>query len=332
MPELSDAAVERLRQVGGWPDLTGTRYSLVGEVGRGGMGAVYLVHDQLLDRRVALKVLAASRGSDDLAARLEREARVLGRLEHPGIVPVHDAGRLPDGRVFYAMKYVQGTRLDHHLLATPALPERLRVFLRVSEAIAFAHDAGVLHRDIKPENIMVGAFGEVLVLDWGIAKVRSETVADLDDTGLGEEAASPGNTQSGTVLGTPGYMAPEQASGQVDLVDERSDVFALGCLLQMVVVPDLLEAGPDAGAWPTNPRALSAIGRKAMAAEPDGRYRSAAEMAEDVANFLDRLPVSAYREPLWEQAWRVTRKYRTPIILVLAYLAVRLILLLARSD
>src|SRR5881397_3038329 len=135
------------------------------------MGVVWLAEDIQLDRRVALKVLYLPEQSGDLEARLLREARILARLEHPGIVPVHDAGTLADGRVFYAMKYVQGLRLDQHLPALPAPADRLRVFQRICDAVAFAHSRGVLHRDLKPQNVMVGAFGEVLVMDWGVAKL-----------------------------------------------------------------------------------------------------------------------------------------------------------------
>src|ERR1700722_10111271 len=168
---LSDEAVARLRDAGSEPDLSGTPYRLIERLGRGGMGTVYLVEDARLGRRVALKVIDLPGDSRELEARLLREARILAQLEHPGIVPVHEVGSLSDGRVFYTMKFVQGRRLDEVAREPASRPERLRLFQKVCEPVAFAHARGVLHRDLKPENIMVGPFGEVLVMDWGIAKI-----------------------------------------------------------------------------------------------------------------------------------------------------------------
>src|SRR5215467_13292766 len=171
---LSDKAIERLREAAEIPDLTGTRYRLLERVARGGMGVVYAAEDEKLQRRVALKVLDVPGSDSDLASRLIREARILAQLEHPGIVPVHDVGTLADGRVFYTMKFVEGQRLDQHVADLKSVPDRLRIFLRICEAVAFAHNRGVLHRDLKPANIMVGPFGEVLVMDWGLAKLWRE--------------------------------------------------------------------------------------------------------------------------------------------------------------
>src|SRR6266568_9186902 len=168
MKFLSNAALERLRDAAETPDLAGTRYRLVERIARGGMGVVYAAEDERLQRRVALKVLDVPGADGDLANRLIREALVLARLEHPGIVPVHDVGTLNDGRVFYTMKFVQGQRLDQYIETVSSVTERLRLFLRICDAVAFAHAHGVLHRDLKPANIMVGSFGEVLVLDWGL--------------------------------------------------------------------------------------------------------------------------------------------------------------------
>src|ERR1051326_8439980 len=148
MTFLSDKSLERLRNAADLPDLSGTRYRLLEHVARGGMGVVYAAHDDMLDRRVALKILDIAARDGDFGSRLTREAHVLAQLEHPGIVPVHDVGTLPDGRVFYAMKFVQGQRLDQYVEAVASLPDRLRLFLRVCDAVAFAHARGVLHRDI----------------------------------------------------------------------------------------------------------------------------------------------------------------------------------------
>src|SRR5262245_22032502 len=168
---ISERALDRLSGMFRAPDVSGTRYEIVEELGRGGMGIVYLARDTALDREVALKV--ADRGDDgtrgEAAGLLAHEAHILARLEHSGIVPVHDFGELPDGRIYYAMKRVRGERLDRWLAAGRDLADRLAVFLRVCDAVAFAHAHGVVHRDLKPENVMIAGFGDVLVLDWGIA-------------------------------------------------------------------------------------------------------------------------------------------------------------------
>ena len=160
--DVNDALLEHLRHVAALPDLTGTRYELESEIGRGGMGVVYAALDRQLDRRVALKVL-------DFA--LAGEARLIARLEHPAIVPIYDTGTLPDGREFYAMKLVTGARVDQYVAGSPSLNDRLRVVRRVGEALAFAHTRGIIHRDLKPQNVMVGEFGEVYVMDWGVDAV-----------------------------------------------------------------------------------------------------------------------------------------------------------------
>ncbi len=256
MKFLSDKALERLRDGADAPDLAGTRYRLLERLARGGMGVVYAAEDQMLARRVALKVLDVPIPDGDLALRLNREARVLARLEHPGIVPVHDVGTLADGRVFYAMKFVEGQRLDKHIESVPSLPDRLRLFLRICDAVAFAHARGVLHRDLKPANIMIGAFGEVLVMDWGLAKILRDSLpaeppADPDATIIqapNAQRTEPDTTQAsavtghGTILGTPGYMSPEQARGDVAHLDQRSDIFSLGALLCFGV----MQSDPDA--------------------------------------------------------------------------------------
>src|SRR5262245_33809242 len=190
---MSDSALRRLRDAADAPDLTGTKYEIVGRIGQGGMGTVYRARDRELGREVALKVVRLPEGAPDIAARMMREARTLARLEHPGIVPVHDVGTLGDGRVFYAMKLVRGAPLDQ--LGPTGLAERLRIVERVCEAVAFAHAHGVIHRDLKPQNVMVGPFGEVLVMDWGVAKITGDTTSSL-----GSEAVAGG--ESDTSLST----------------------------------------------------------------------------------------------------------------------------------
>ncbi len=288
MTSLSDAAVKHLRAMADLPDLSETKYRLGAPLGRGGMGTVYLAHDAELDRDVALKVVGP------LGIRLSDEAKILARLEHPGIVPVHDVGGLPDGRVFYAMKFVRGERLDA-MFATPlTLLDRLRIFDRICDAVAFAHSQGVIHRDLKPANIMVGQFGEVLVLDWGVAAFR-------------QRETSP------TVVGTAGYMSPEQSRGGP--ADERSDIHALG-----VILGQLLPASA--------PKALRAVCAKASAEQPSSRYQNVNELAEDLRRYREGLPMSAYRETLIERAARVATKYQLPIALIAAYVLMRALLLL----
>src|ERR1700740_1147223 len=214
---LSDEAIARLQTASALPDLAGTRYRLIERVGGGGMGTVYLAEDSTLGRRVALKILDLPELRTELSVRLLREAHILARLEHPGIVPVHDAGTLADGRVFYAMKFVEGERLDALAKRIDGIHERLRIFQRICEAVAFAHARGILHRDLKPENVMVGPFGEVLVMDWGVAKILREDPQPREERPpIGVEvsrkaptATKPLKTEHGAILGTPGYMAPE---------------------------------------------------------------------------------------------------------------------------
>jgi eukaryotic-like serine/threonine-protein kinase len=298
---LSDSTLDRLHQVVVEPDVAGTRYELVSILGRGGMAVVYLARDTRLDREVALKVLdwSVDRTSRE---RLSREAHILARLEHPGIVPVHDVGQLPDGRLFYAMKRVRGDRLDRWLALLPALHARLGVFLRICDAVAFAHAHGVIHRDLKPENVMIGPFGEVLVLDWGVARVAAGS-----EIGPSTSAAGTGH---GVIVGTRDYMAPEQARGDAT-IDERADIFALGTML----------AGIIDGQKP-----LQAIAAKATSSDRADRYPDVRAMTDDVSRFMAQLAVEAHHETIVERAVRIAEKYRLPIALVLTYLAMRLLL------
>jgi serine/threonine protein kinase len=338
MKFLSDKAIERLRTGADEPDLSGTRYRLLERVARGGMGVVYAAEDEKLERRVALKVLEVPGTDGDLANRLMREARVLARLEHPGIVPVHDVGTLADGRVFYTMKFVEGQRLDNLIEGVESVQDRLRLFLRICEAVAFAHARGVLHRDLKPTNIMVGPFGEVLVMDWGLAKILrsdlqiADRVADPEAKIL-EKPKQPGaekdSTKSsvitghGTVMGTPGYMSPEQARGEVEVLDARSDIFSLGALLRF-----LLTQKTPTGIAPRLDRSLEAICAKASAEKPESRYSAVQELGLDVSRYLDGLAVEAHRESIFDKLARFYRRYRFFILLILAYLVMRVILLL----
>lgn len=340
MSWLSNDAVDRLSRLDAEPIASAERYRVIEEIGRGGMGVVYRAEDRRLGREVALKVLHESRAGAEAAERLRREAEILARLEHPGIVPVHDVGTLADGRVFYAMRHVRGERLDRAAFASLSRAERLRCFIRICDAVAFAHHQGVVHRDLKPENVMLGPFGDVLVMDWGVAKVLSR--GKPEETGEGRvvvespatepaatmvpaprPASRGGETDTGTVLGTPRYMAPEQRLGDPRRIGAHSDVYALGAVLHYLLTGSPPPADPAAPASSSAPRPLESIRRRAMAPDPAARYAGAAELAADVARFLDGDPVRAHRETPLERVGRWLHRYRVPVMLVVAYLIMR---------
>jgi serine/threonine-protein kinase len=224
------------------------------------------------------------------------------------------------------MKYVEGPRLDAYARSGASIRDRLRAFQRLAEAVAFAHDRGVLHRDLKPENVMVGPFGEVLVMDWGLAKVlaRLEPVAP----GAGAaRATSPRSLASvetghGAVLGTPGYMSPEQERGAVAEIDARADVFALGAVLWFLLAGQPPVHGVLASPHGV-PKPLAAICAKAMQHNKEDRYASALALHADVARWLDGSRVEAYPEGLAHKAARLYGKHKVAFWLILAYLAVR---------
>jgi serine/threonine protein kinase len=300
---LSDAAVSHLRDVADWPIFASDRYEVVAPLARGGMGTVYRAHDCELDRAVAIKVLSPTAWSAESLERMRQETRILARLEHPGVVPIYDVGQLEDGRLFYVMKLVRGQRLDEHA-AGRTLAERLRLFVRVCDPVAFAHARGIVHRDLKPENVMVGEFGEVLVMDWGIA------------VGHAGGHASEG---SAAIAGTRAYMAPEQARGET--VDARADIYSLGAILEF------LAAATPTDASATRPaRALASIIDKARAPEAPARYADVVALADDVNRYLDGDRVSANPETILDRAVRFSRKHRAAIAIIVAYLILRTVL------
>ena len=330
MTWLSDSAVARLRNIADWPTPSDARYDILEPIARGGMGTIYLAHDRVLDRSVVFKVLVTPLSSSTayaLASRLELEARILARLNHPGIVPVYDLGVLDDRRPYYVMKRVEGPTLAKHGPTVQSLAERMRLFLRICEPVAFAHARGVIHRDLKPENVMVGPLGEVLVMDWGVAKLvalhdEETTASNSADSGRTSPSR---HTRHGTVLGTRGYMAPEQARGEVR-IDARADIHALGAILSFLLdrVPPA-ESGSLSGVRP-----LQAIARKACSSEPAERYQDVALLMADVERFLAGDPVSAYQEKPKERMARFVRKHRIALLLVLAYLVMRILVALVR--
>jgi hypothetical protein len=309
------------------------RYTLSRLHAEGGIGRVWVAFDGDLGREIALKELRPEAQDPAAAARFLEEARITGQLEHPGIVPVYELVKPADGRPpFYTMRLIKGRTLDDAIRAYHRkrgagetgpldLAQLLTAFVGVCNAVAYAHARGVLHRDLKPRNVVLGDFGEVVVLDWGLAKARGS--ADTP-AGLASAPVEPGavrdRTEQGQVLGTPSYMAPEQAEGRPDLVDERSDVYGLGAVLYEILTgrppftgantPDVLrQVAREAPVPPrqrvaATARALEAVCLKALAKDPGGRYPSSRELAQDAQRWLADEPVSAYPEPL---LWRAAR-------------------------
>ena len=228
------------------------RYDELGELGRGGMGVVLKVKDNDLRREVAMKVIRADRRSDAAMHSFVEEAQITGQLEHPNIVPVHELGTDADGKIYFTMKMVRGQPLSQVLRAIRhgdadtakrhTLDRLLQILLKVCDAVSFAAARGVVHRDLKPENIMLGRFGEVVVMDWGLARVHGQSTKKSQQTSIftdhtikkateSETNPSSAFSMEGSIAGTPAYMAPEQARGEISKINESTDVFALGAIL-----------------------------------------------------------------------------------------------------
>jgi eukaryotic-like serine/threonine-protein kinase len=297
------------------------RFAVLREIGRGGMGRVVEAHDPDLRREVAVKLLIdPAKVSEEQLTRFVVEAQITSQLEHPNIVPVHEIGVNHDGNVFFVMKRVDGLSLKAILLALGAGDEAtvrqwsrhrlLTAFVSVCNAVAYAHDRGVVHRDLKPENVMLGRFGEVLVMDWGVARVLDE-VGDLDtsaDRTLEDrpiQSAATAATLQGSLVGTPGYMSPEQARGQQQLIDGRSDVWSLGAILYELLTHRpayesesffalMFQAQQGPPDCPTEraplldiPHEIADVAIRALARDRDARFTSVSEMAEAVEAFLE---------------------------------------------
>ncbi|HKQ50216.1 MAG TPA: tetratricopeptide repeat protein [Phycisphaerae bacterium] len=315
----------------GMPEFIG-EYRIVREIGRGGMGIVYEAEQRDPKRAVAVKVLHAGLGVD---ARLERmfrrEVHVLGRLRHPGIAAIHEAGRAADGRAFFAMELVQGSALTAFVRAKrPPLQQRLGLFQRVCEAIAYAHQRGVIHRDLKPSNILVDAGGDPKVLDFGLAKIF-----ELEEGGTPVTAV----TEEGRIQGTLPYMSPEQVRGDPAEVDVRSDIYSLGVVLYELLtgrLPYSIERRslPEAARTICEqaPAALSSIDRdlrgdletivrKALEKEPGQRYSSAAALAEDIGRLLANQPILARPPTMTYQLRKLVARHKVPFVLLAAIVA-----------
>ena len=226
------------------------------------------------------------------------------------------------------MKYVEGQTLSQHI-ANKGRADRLRLLERIAEPLGFAHARGFIHRDLKPENVMIGAFGEVLVMDWGLAKARATDLKSAENATIAQPMQIPLRvTGQGGILGTPGYVSPEQARGDTN-ADHRTDIFSLGAILWFMLTGSA--SGEQLAFAGSVPRRLRAICDKAMAADPKARYQSAREMTTDIAHYLHGESVSAYPEGLLERGGRVLARQRTAVILVAVYLLMRvLFILLAR--
>jgi serine/threonine-protein kinase len=351
------------------------RFQIVRLHDRGALGEVYVARDQQLHRIVALKRIQSAHAVDrEKCARFVVEAEITGRLEHPGIVPVYGLGAYDDGRPFYGMRFIRGDNLKAAIeqfhreeergrapgARALALQKLLRRFLDVCNAIDYAHSRGVLHRDLKPGNIMLGRFGETLVVDWGLAKSLGRPdpapAATLDERTLVPQSGSDlRGTEFGARLGTPAYMSPEQAAGRIDELGPASDVYSLGATLYCLLTgrapftdPDMAELlrKVERGEF-VPPRklklwvdpALEAICLKAMATEPARRYRTPRALADDVEHWLAEEPVAAWREPIRRRLRRWGRRHRllvtglaATLLVAVAALAVGYLLVARQRD
>jgi serine/threonine protein kinase len=288
------------------------RYVLDREIGSGGMGRVFSGRDLRLGRTVAIKVLRAPDAA--LVRRFEREVKLAARLQHPGVVPVYDAGFWPSGEPFLVMKLVLGQSLTRVIRDADTRADRLGLLPQViaaAEAVAYAHDQGIVHRDLKPSNILVGAFGETVVVDWGLAKdlgADGDAGPDSLSPSPRESGRGPTDTATGAVIGTPSYMPPEQAAGRP--VDPRADVFALGAILHYVLTGTAPQpAAPLASLEPGLPPDLVAIVDKALAPDPTRRYPSAFELADDLKRFAGGQLVAARRYSPLARAGRFAARH-----------------------
>ncbi len=359
------------------------RYDRVSELGRGGWGVVDRVVDRQLEREVAIKRIGGDGRTNggklhpEIRNRFLHEAKITSQLQHPGVVPVHELATGENGEVFYVMKLLDGDtfrqliRAQHAPAKQPqhhwtqhtlqsAIAPLLDRFIDICNAVGYAHQQGVIHRDLKPANVMVGGFGETIVVDWGLAKrfdlsalnspvptrVVKRIEADTDaafkeiESLVGNSGESAQHTIQGTIVGTPAYMSPEQAAGHIDQLGPRSDIYSLGVILYEIASGQHPYHGMDieavmkrskAGQWPplksvqpSVPNALAAICECAMAFDPGARYATAGCLAEDVRRLLAGEPVSVYSEPWLDRVFRFCHRHHTSCIVTAVSTAVLL--------
>jgi len=332
------------RSIGAGPLPTGSlRYQPLRSHAKGGLGEVFVARDTELNREVALKEIQARfAGIEECRARFLSEAEITGGLEHPGIVPVYGLGAYSDGRPYYAMRFIRGDNLQSaaegfHQAGRPDFEslefrQLLSRFVDVCNAVAYAHSRGVIHRDLKPSNIMLGDFGETLVVDWGLAKVGAAVDAELAGLPLAPSISAV-ETLDGSLVGTPAYMSPEQAAGKIEELSPATDIYSLGATLFFLLTKRAPHAGDTVDQllaqvrigkiqWraddPAVPLALRAICEKAMALRAGDRYPAALKLAEEVENWLADEPVAAYREPTLAQMRRWMRKHSGVVAAVTA--------------
>ncbi|CAN5738177.1 hypothetical protein BH23PLA1_BH23PLA1_15250 [soil metagenome] len=338
---------------------TGMRFRILRPHAKGGLGAIFVAMDEELDRQVALKEIQGRHADDpDSRARFLLEAEVTGKLEHPGIIPVYGLGTYPDGRPYYAMRLIRGESLEEaierHYRLDPSrrstglsgrCPPRdlLERFLDVCDAIEYAHSRGVIHRDLKPANVMLGPYGETLVVDWGLAKTLGESAGSIDSQEGPVKTSSHliPDEPAGTPIGTPHYMSPEQAVGEQDRLGPACDIYGLGATLYTLLTGRTPMQGAnrteifrrvERGNFPTPrsvrpdvPRGLEAVCLKAMENKPSDRYGSPLELAEDLRRWLADEPVSVLRESNVARLGRWARRHRAWALAGVATLVVLLV-------
>jgi WD40 repeat protein/tRNA A-37 threonylcarbamoyl transferase component Bud32 len=346
---------------------TRDRYTLGHLHATGGIGVIWLARDQDLGRDVALKELRSECAREPrTVSRFLTEARITGQLEHPGIVPVYELGkRSQDGQPFYTMRFVKGRTLtdairEYHQnraagrAGTLERNELLHTFIAACKTLAYAHSRGVIHRDVKGQNVLLGDFGEVIVLDWGLAKVVRHIKGSETESVVLEQDETPILTLPGQAVGTPAFMSPEQAAGRLDLLDHRTDVYGLGAILYQLLTGRAPFAGKDVyeilrkvrSQDPVRPRqivpdvplTLEAVCLKALAKNLEDRYNSAADLAQDVQRCLADEPVEAFLESLRQRAGRWARRHQAMVraaalaVVLVAVVAVGAVILLSAAQ